>query len=93
MCHNHIRRESMQNEHLWRNLSTTTMMSTDFDRRYQQQGFNLQFPAGFNCDLASSNSVSTINLNEFGGFSAAKRDRKTFKVMLAMYLVSDNGLL
>lgn len=73
MCRNHIRRESMQNEHLWRNLSTTTMMSTDFDRGYQQQGFNLQFSAGFNYDLASSNPVSTINSNYFEGFPPGNR--------------------
>jgi len=54
----------MQNEHLWRNLSTRTM-SADFDGGYQQQNFNQEFSASFNHDLFSSNSVSIIKHEQF----------------------------
>lgn len=80
----------MENEHLWRNLSTTTM-TTDFNRAYQQQSFNLQFPASFNHDPASDR-VSTININDFRRFSTGTSVRKTFKVMLEMYPTNDNGV-
>lgn len=53
-----IRRETMQKEEqLWRGLSTT-VMSADFEGRYQHQGFNPQFLASLDHDPVSSNRVS-----------------------------------
>lgn len=49
----------MQNEHLWRNLSTGAM-SAEFDGGYQQQDFNQQLSTSFNHDLFASSSVSII---------------------------------
>ncbi|KAL9979368.1 hypothetical protein ACROYT_G017022 [Oculina patagonica] len=39
-------------------------MSTDFDRAYQHQSFNLQFPASFNHDPVSSNRALFFNNTE-----------------------------
>ena len=69
----------MQNEHLWRNLSTRTM-SAEFDGGYQQQNFNQEFSASFNHDIFSSNSVSIINHEQFEKVFAGGNGRKAYTI-------------
>lgn len=56
---------TLQNEKLWRNLSTAAMFS-GFDGRFQQQGFNPHFSSSFNHHPGKESSLFRMERTESG---------------------------